>query len=503
MKKPYVYVGIILLAVVAGGLVWQSRQQSAVAIGDLQSAVVERGDMLVAVSASGRVRPAQQANLSFAAGGQVAEVLVEVGDTVEPGDILARLDTQRLTLELERAEAAVAAAEAQLARLKAGVRAEEIDAVDANLRAAEAQLAGSAAERDQVAAGARPSQIAAIEAEVANALTQQKKAQDWYDTTLTCVTVRVSKGERVELPDGEVIIAPEDIEREICPLLGMPEEQARHRLAAANAALEAARERLKEVEAGAGESQLRAAQASVDAAAARRDGAQAQLDGLLEGPTEGQIAAADARVAQARGSLAQAELAIEHTLLKAPFGATVAAVEVSIGGQASAGVPAIALVDVSSYHVNVAVDEMEVGRLMPGQTVHLRFDALTETLVPGTVQRIAAASGLEGGVVTYNVRIDLAPTDAPIRADMTANATIIVEELSDVLKIPTWAVRLDRETGRYYVHRRIGDRVERVDVDLGARHEGIAEVLHGLSAGDEIVRVPETSAFDLGGSSGR
>ncbi len=499
MKKPYVYVGMILLAVVAGGFVWQSRQQSAVAIEDLQSAIVARGDMLVAVSATGRVRPAEQANLSFATGGRVAEVLVDVGDTVEQHDVLARLDNQRLRLEVERAKADLAAAEAQLARLKAGVRAEEIDAVGANLRAAEAQLAGSAAERDQVAGGARASQIAAVEAEVAAALTQQKKAQDWYDTTLTCVTIRVSKGERVELPDGEVIIAPEDMEHEICPLLGMPEEQARHRLAAANAALEAARERLKEVEAGAGDSQLRAAQASVDAAAARRDAARAQLDQLLEGPTEGQTAAAEARVDQARGSLAQAELAVEHALLKAPFGATVAAVQVSAGGQASAGVPAIALVDVSNYHVNVAVDEMEVGRLMPGQAVHMRFDAIPETVVPGTVRRIAASSGLEGGVVTYNVRIDLEPTDAPIRADMTANATIIVEELRDVLKIPTWAVRFDRNTGEYYVHRRVGDQVERASIEVGARFEGAAEVVDGLSEGDEVVRVPETSPFGLGG----
>jgi multidrug efflux pump subunit AcrA (membrane-fusion protein) len=114
------------------------------------------------------------------------------------------------------------------------------------------------------------------------------------------------------------------------------------------------------------------------------------------------------------------------------------------------------------------------------------------------VKEIAAAAGLDGGVVTYDVRIDLAPTDAPIRADMTTNATVTVEELNDVLKIPTWTVHVDRDTGQYYAQRRTGDGLERVDIRLGVRYEGIAQVLDGLSAGDEIVRVPESSLFSFG-----
>jgi len=498
-KILYAVLAIIAVATVLIGFVWRSQQLSAQATEGFRSAVVERGDMLVVVAASGQVRPAEQADLSFAASGQIAEVLVEVGDAVGAGDVLMRLETDRLALEMERARANVSSAEAQLARLLVGAQREEIEAVRANLRAAEAQLDASAAERDQVATGPRASQIAAAEAELASVLTQQKKAQDAYEATLTCVTIKISKGDPVPLPDGEVIIAPEDIEREICPLLGMPEEQARYRLEAANEALEAARARFQEVEAGADQYQVRGAQASVVAAAARRDAAEAQLDLLLEGATGAQIATGEARVAQARASLTQAELALEHAVLKAPFSAVVAAVDVSVGAQASSGLPVVTLVDTSSYHVNVAVDEMEVGRLGRGQTAELTFDALPDMVVEGTVQQIATAARLESGVVTYDVRINLAPTDAPIRADMSANATIIVEELSDVVKMPTWAVRVDRDTGQYYVHRRVGGEIERVDVDLGVRHEGFAHVLRGLTAGDEIVRVPESSAFGLGG----
>jgi multidrug efflux pump subunit AcrA (membrane-fusion protein) len=81
---------------------------------------------------------------------------------------------------------------------------------------------------------------------------------------------------------------------------------------------------------------------------------------------------------------------------------------------------------------------------------------------------------------------------------MTANANVVVEELADVLQIPTWVVRVDQDTGQTYVHRRAGDETERVDVRLGARHEGVAQVISGLSPGDEIVRLEDTAAFEFG-----
>jgi multidrug efflux pump subunit AcrA (membrane-fusion protein) len=65
--------------------------------------------------------------------------------------------------------------------------------------------------------------------------------------------------------------------------------------------------------------------------------------------------------------------------------------------------------------------------------------------------------------------------------------------------VPTWVVRVDRDAGQTYVHRRAGDDVERVDVELGVRHGGFAQVLDGLTEGDEVVWVPESTPFDFGG----
>jgi len=72
----------------------------------------------------------------------------------------------------------------------------------------------------------------------------------------------------------------------------------------------------------------------------------------------------------------------------------------------------------------------------------------------------------------------------------------VVEELTDVLTIPTWVVRVDSNTVQTYVNRQVGEGVERVDAELGVRYEGVAQVLDGLSEGDVIVWV-ESTIFEL------
>jgi multidrug efflux pump subunit AcrA (membrane-fusion protein) len=85
-----------------------------------------------------------------------------------------------------------------------------------------------------------------------------------------------------------------------------------------------------------------------------------------------------------------------------------------------------------------------------------------------------------------------------VRADMSANETISVQELADVLTIPTWVVRVDRLSGQTYVDRQTSDGVERTDVTLGVRYEGLVEVRSGLDEGDEVVWVSDQSEFGLG-----
>jgi HlyD family secretion protein len=493
--------------------------------------------MAVSVTATGRIVPKAEANLSFDLPGKVTQVGVEVGDVVTTGVELARLDDAVLVLNVRQAEAMVAAAQAQLDQLITAPRQEDVAAADANLSAAEARLDGAranvrelesgsredqiaaaeanlraaeasvrlaVAQRDQVLDGASAAEIAAVEAQVASALLQQKIARDTHDQTLRCQTVT--------LPTGE--------EQEVCPALGTIEEQARYNLYAADEAVEAAQAQLDQVLTGATQTQLDSANANVavamaqrDAAqaqldllragtsveqiqaseanlaalTAQRDGAQAQLDLLLAGATVHQVAAARANVQQAQVALEMAQAERDKAVVVAPFDGVVTAVGVREGQSAPTTFPAVTVADDSELQIVVDVDEIDVARIVEGQKVRITVDALPEEEVSGRVERIAPAASQMGGVVVYQVTIVLDETDLPLRIGMSATATIVIEQIEDVLLVPNWAIRIDRDTGRTYVNLLRAGNLAEAEIGIGVRGEDVSQVLSGLEEGDVVV----------------
>ena len=80
---------------------------------DVPAAIVRRSDIVVEITASGRVEPHTRADLAFEGSGKVAEVLVQEGSVVRAGDEVARLETEALELQVEQAKAALASAQAR------------------------------------------------------------------------------------------------------------------------------------------------------------------------------------------------------------------------------------------------------------------------------------------------------------------------------------------------------------------------------------------------------
>jgi HlyD family secretion protein len=532
--------GFVVMAVAVAGVVAFQRSrdtESEKPVVDGRQASIKRGELLLSVGATGTIVPQTEVQLTFDLPGKVAQVWVEVGDSVERGDPLARVDATNLLFRVRQAEAALSAAQAQLDQLQAGPRREEVAAAEANLDAAEAGLDGARAnlgelgrgpdedqvetaeanlraveasvwlaaiQRDQIADGASAAEIAAAEAQLASALVQQKIARDTHDQTLKCQTVT--------LPDGR--------KQEVCPGLGTFEEQARYNLYAADEAVEAAQAQLDQLlagptkeqidtgnanvaaaaaqrdaaqaqldmlQVGATAEQLAAARANVTAFSAQRDAAQAQLDLLLAGASVYQIAAAQANVDQAQVTLETAQAELKKATLIAPFDGLVTAVNVQPEQTAPAALPALTLVDVSELRILVNVDEIDVARIVESQDVTIRVDALPGQAITGRVRRVSPAANQIGGVTVYQVTIALDNTDLPLRIGMSATASITIEELEDVLLVPNWAIRFDRETGRTFVNLLRGDQIDEVLVEIGVRGQDVSQVLSGLQAGDLVV----------------
>ncbi len=340
------------------------------------------------VSAQGYVTPVKWADLSFRTGGRVAEVLVKEGDAVKAGQPLIRLQDAELV-------AAVAQAQAELDRLQAGARAEEIASTQAGVQVAEAQVKSAQLELDKVKSGAQQSaDIASAKAQLQQTEIQLKSAQDTLDGITSARSMCHQYGAK-------------------CGGLGLREEQVRVQLTSVQATYDAARTRLSQAYSS-GAADAQSAQAKLNIALAQRDVAQAQLYLTKAGATPEQIEAAKARVAQAQAAL-------DETVLLAPFDGVLAELPIQKGEMVAPGPRVASLADLTRWQVETDdLSEVDVVNVQVGAEVNVTVDALPGVTLKGKVAAVMPRSVVKRGDVTYTVKVALTEPDAQLRWGMTA-----------------------------------------------------------------------------------
>ena len=136
------------------------------------------------------------------------------------------------------------------------------------------------------------------------------------------------------------------------------------------------------------------------------------------------------------------------------------------------------LADTSKFHLDVQVDEVDIAGIEPGQPVQVEIDALPDEKLTGKVSRISpAATTSPTGGVSYDVRLDIDPTDAPLLGRHERDRDDHRQTPGhNVLLVPNRAVQLERETGKTFVERVVGSDLVRTEVQLGLRDEQFSEV---------------------------
>jgi len=147
--------------------------------------------------------------------------------------------------------------------------------------------------------------------------------------------------------------------------------------------------------------------------------------------------------------------------------------------------------------VRVQVNEVDVPQLAIDQEALVSFDSLPDASTTGTVSWIAPTGTDSNGVVTYDVDIELPSRPKHLKLGMTATADIIVLEAADVVSVPNAAVKSDN--GKKYVNVLKGQRVEKVDVEVGLSNDARTVIKRGLSAGDVVVTSTVTAETEQGG----
>ncbi|MEI2776485.1 MAG: HlyD family efflux transporter periplasmic adaptor subunit [Tetrasphaera sp.] len=148
--------------------------------------------------------------------------------------------------------------------------------------------------------------------------------------------------------------------------------------------------------------------ADVARAQANVRSATAALDLLKAGARPEEIAVATAQVQAAQAAVAQAQAALDATILTAPFAGEVSSIAVAVGEFVAPGAPVVKLGDTRQWAVETdTLSELEVVNLHEGEAVMVTFDALPGANFRGTVEHIQPASDFKRGDVTFTATIAL------------------------------------------------------------------------------------------------
>ena len=383
-----VIVGVVLLGVV--GLYAFTR--GGTKIDPSKLAKVEKGDLAKSVVATGKVTPITKVEVKSKASGIVKKLLVDYGDNVKKGQLLAQLDKDEIQAQVDQSRAALQAAEASLASSEADYERAKVDA---------------------------------------------------------------------EGPD--------------VPLLKRQYDRA----------TEMAKDGVVS------ESALDDADRNYKMALNKQNVAKAQVTVL-----KAKIAQAQAEMARDKANLAQLEEQLSYTDIVSPIDGIVLSRDVEMGDAVSSilvlgssATLVMTLGDTSEVYVKGKVDESDIGKVYLGQPARIKVESFKDKTFNGKVTKISPMGVEKDNVTTFEVRVSINNPGGELKAEMTANAEIILEEHKNVLQIPEGAIIYDKDKKASV---EIPDPKEKegkkkLAVNIGISNGAKTEVLSGLKEGDQVV----------------
>ncbi len=391
-RKRLIYggIGLVLVLLIAGGLIAATRSGTKIDPSKLQK--VEKGDLAKSVVATGKVTPITKVEVKSKASGIVKKLLVDAGDKVRKGQLLAQLDKEEIEAQVEQSRAGAQAAEASLTSAEADYERAKVDA---------------------------------------------------------------------EGPD--------------VPLLKRAYERA----------IGMAKEGVVSTSA------LEDAQKNYELALNKQNVSKAQATVL-----KAKIAQSQGQLAQDRANLKQLEEQLSYTDIESPIDGVVLSRDVEMGDAVSSilvlgssATLVMTLGDTSSVYVKGKVDESDIGKVYLGQPARIKVESFKDKTFNGVVTKISPMGVEKDNVTTFEVRVSINNPGGELKAEMTANAEIILEEHKSVLQIPEGAIIYDKDkkASVEVPDPSAKDGKKKIAVNIGISNGAKTELLSGLKEGDQVV----------------
>ncbi|MDP2909525.1 MAG: efflux RND transporter periplasmic adaptor subunit [bacterium] len=500
---------------------------------DLNIKKVLRGTVLKEISETGAVKVSERINISFKNSGRIESILVKVGDAVEPGQEIAKIDSRQLNIELAEAKANLDVAVADYDRLLAGYSIQEIQVVKTQLLNAEVSLRNSrqaladaeleAQDDLKEAHGDAIDDLEDSKLKAYNAL----NAVDDIRTTYFSVNdqegfVVNSSKENIEADFNKISSSVSALNHSDFPAVGnslsliksalsdisnnletvrnmtetpkykntVPDtsktslDNQKSYIATAKSNVANAQQTISTVKINNGKS-INTAEATVALAESNVDIAKDQLLLKEADPTDENINLYLAKVNQARANYQILQDRVGEAMLKSPVVGQIIEINKKAGETVQPSDYVAAILPSGPFEVEVNIYEEDIVEVKEGNPVKIEIPAFPDRVFNGRVVMIDPAEKIVDGVVYYKVVIGFEDTAEGMKPGMTADVAIQTQNKEDVLVVPREALK--RDGGNYYVNKYENGAVKKTKIQIGVIGEENAEVISGLQEGAQIV----------------
>ena len=209
-----------------------------------------------------------------------------------------------------------------------------------------------------------------------------------------------------------------------------------------------------------------------------------------------EMAKAEAQVSQSKAALERVEEDLRNSTIVSPIDGLVLSRDVNVGDAVSSilvlGSQATLLMtlgDVSEVYVQGRVDEADIGKVYLNQPARIVVESFKEKKFVGKVTKISPLGKEKDNVTTFEVRVSIQNSTGELKANMSANAEILLEEKKNVLMAPEAAMIYDKDRNASIElpDAKAQNGKRKVAVKLGISNGVKTELLAGLSEGQQVI----------------
>ncbi|HUV81136.1 MAG TPA: efflux RND transporter periplasmic adaptor subunit [Patescibacteria group bacterium] len=477
---------------------------------------VVRGDISQEIFESGQVRKGEKINLNFKNSGQIQEIYVRVGEEVEAGRELAKLDTTNIDLQLQDARISLELARLNLEKLLAGAEPEEIKIAESQTESTRKSL-GVAEENLSSSYGTAVTVLDNSYPPIYNALAFVKEFitnyiiiedQDSIKITLARDKMETSEGKaRLYLETLKSDSGNENIESGLS-LMKSSLETAFNNLetireivdraavyksnvsATDRALLDTLKTNVNTALTNVVSSQqtISLMKLNIETAESKLQEAENNLALVKAGTSQVDIELYEAQIRQAQVRVQLYENQLKEAKLISPVDAKVVEINKRVGElvQPALSEAVIVLLPIVPYEVKTDIYEEDVVKISVGNPVEISLVAFPDEKIEGAIASINPAEKIIDGVVYYETIIGFNEAPEDIKPGMTADLVIQIGSKENVLVIPREVIGKegDKTIVEVYKNGSIGKR----EIEIGLRgSDNMTEIISGLEEGEQVI----------------